>query len=114
MAIVWVPRERGSASVNFVLEAIGVTPGNLSAYAAELATAGSVEESKRIVDRKLPNECPLNHSGYAGRSSIFREEDPRISFVQTDSVACPRNSRELVPITFTIAAFTCPSCRRTI
>jgi hypothetical protein len=51
MAIVWVPRERGSASVNFVLEAIGVTPGNLSAYAAELATAGSVEgrRSKNLV-----------------------------------------------------------------
>jgi hypothetical protein len=76
MAIVWVPRERGSAIVNFVLEAIGVTPGNLSAYAAELATAGSVQESKRIVDRKLPNEFPLNHTGWAGRSSIVREEDP--------------------------------------
>jgi DNA-binding MarR family transcriptional regulator len=63
LAIVSVLNECGSASFNFVLGTTGLTRGNLSAHAARLVAAGYVEESKRIVDRKLLTEYRLTDAG---------------------------------------------------
>ena len=63
LAIVSVLSECGSASFNFVLGTTGLTRGNLSAHAARLVAAGYVEESKRIVDRKLLTEYRLTAAG---------------------------------------------------
>jgi DNA-binding MarR family transcriptional regulator len=63
LAIIAVLSECGSASFNFVLGTTGLTRGNLSAHAAKLVAAGYVEESKRIVDRKLLTEYRLTEAG---------------------------------------------------
>lgn len=63
LAIVSVLSECGSASFNFVLGTTGLTRGNLSAHAAKLVAAGYVQESKRIVDRKLLTEYRLTDAG---------------------------------------------------
>jgi DNA-binding MarR family transcriptional regulator len=69
LAIISVLSECGSASFNFVLGTTGLTRGNLSAHAARLVAAGYVEESKRIVDRKVLTEYRLTE---AGRSAFDR------------------------------------------
>ncbi len=63
LAIVSVLNECGSASFNFVLGTTGLTRGNLSAHAAKLVASGYVEESKRIVERKLLTEYRLTDAG---------------------------------------------------
>jgi len=63
LAIVSVLAECGSASFTFVLGATGLTRGNLSAHAARLVAAGYVDETKRIIDRKLLTEYKLTTEG---------------------------------------------------
>lgn len=63
LAIVSVLAECGSASFSFVQGTTGLTRGNLSAHAARLIAAGYVEETKRIVDRKMLTEYRLTDVG---------------------------------------------------
>jgi hypothetical protein len=63
LAIVTVLSECGSASFSFVLGTTGLARANLSADAARLVGAAYIEESKRIVDRKLLMEYRLTAAG---------------------------------------------------
>ena len=73
LAIVSVLNECGAASFSFVLGATGFTRGNLSAHAAKLASAGYLEETKRIVDRKLLTEYRLTDAGRKAFADYRRE-----------------------------------------
>ena len=78
LTIVSVLSECGAASFNFVLGTTGLTRGNLSAHAGKLVAAGYVDESKRIVDRKVLTEYRLTPAGRAAFTR-YRAEWTRLT-----------------------------------